>query len=39
LILVKKDIERSFAQELERHPHIKEMLMEHGEGEDLPSGV
>jgi len=39
LILVKKDIERSFAQELERHPHIKEILLEHGEGEDLPSGV
>lgn len=39
LILVKKEIETSVAQELERHPHIKELLLKHGEGEDLPSGV
>jgi hypothetical protein len=38
LILVKKDLERSVAQEIKRHPHLKELLTEDGEGEDPPVG-
>ena len=39
LILVKKNLERSVAQELERHPHIKELLREGEEGEEPTIGV
>jgi predicted RNA-binding Zn-ribbon protein involved in translation (DUF1610 family) len=39
LILVKKNLERSVSQELERHPHLKGLLREGGEGEEPPIGV
>ena len=39
LILVKKNLERSVVEELERHPHLKELLREGGEGEEPPIGV
>ena len=39
LILVKKNLERSVAQELERHPHLKELLREDRDGEQPPIGV
>ena len=39
LILVKKNLERSVARELERHPHLKELLREGEEGEEPTIGV
>jgi predicted RNA-binding Zn-ribbon protein involved in translation (DUF1610 family) len=39
LILVKKNLERSVAQELERHPHLNELLLEDRDGEQPPIGV
>jgi len=39
LILVKKNLERSVAQELERHPNLKELFREVEDGDDSPIGV
>jgi predicted RNA-binding Zn-ribbon protein involved in translation (DUF1610 family) len=39
LILVKKNLEKNVAEELERHPHLKELLREEGEEEEPPAGV
>jgi len=39
LILVKKSLEKSVAEELERHPHLKELLKERGDVDEPPAGV
>ena len=39
LILVKKNLERSVAQELERQPHLKELFREVEDGGESPIGV
>jgi len=39
LILVKKNLERSVARQLERHPHLKQLLREQGGGDQPPTGV
>lgn len=39
LILVKKNLERNVAEELERHPHLKELLRERGDVDEPPAGV
>jgi predicted RNA-binding Zn-ribbon protein involved in translation (DUF1610 family) len=39
LILVKKNLERSVAQELERHPHLKELLRDTDDEGEPPIGV
>ena len=39
LILVKKNLEKSVTEELERHPHLKQLLREKGKIDEPPAGV
>ena len=39
LVLVKKNLERSVARQLERHPHLKQLLRPQEAGDPPPTGV